>query len=195
MTKPYRAGLSPVNKREVYEVDEVRRMLKACPETTTGIRDRFAVMLLWSTGLRTSELLSLRPTDYNEENVMAGARKIVVPGGQRQRLQERFEDWMKHRKAIAKRRSPLLCNLTGGALDSSYVRHMLASLSEQAELGKRLNVQGFRNTFAAAMHYGGVPLEIIRRQLGHSDIEYTAGYVAVVAPVGQHEAMGIFSLE
>jgi len=72
---------------------------------------------------------------------------------------------------------------------------MLATLSEEAQLGKRLNVQGFRNTFAAAMHYGGVPLEIIRRQLGHSDIEYTAGFVAVVAFVGQHHAMGTFSLE
>lgn len=195
MSKPYRAGSAASSRREVYEVDEVRRLLKGCPETPTGIRDRFAIMLLWSTGLRTSELLSLRPADYCESSVVAGSRTIVVPGGQRRRLRERCEDWLEHRKAIANRRSPLICNLSGGFLDSSYVRHMLATLSEEAQLGKRLNVQGFRNTFAAAMHYGGVPLEIIRRQLGHSDIEYTAGFVAVVAFVGQHHAMGTFSLE
>ncbi len=197
MSKPYRAGSTATNKREVYEVDEIRRALKACPDTPTGARDRFAVMLLWCTGLKTAELLSLRAKDYTRIAVKAGKREIIIPGAQRDRLEELHDAWQEHRRVIAgaSQRKPLLCNLSGGALDSSYVRHMLAALSEQAELGKRLNAQGFRNTFAAAMHYAGVPIEIIRRQLGLSDIEYTAGYLAVIAPVEQHGAMGTFRLE
>ena len=138
MTKPYRAGSTATNKREVYEVDEIRRALKACPDTPTGARDRFAVMLLWCTGLKTAELLSLRVQDYEHEAVKAGRRQVIIPGVQRDRLLELFGEWEEHRRQIASRRSPLLCNLQGGRLDSSYVRHMLASLSEQAELGKRL---------------------------------------------------------
>lgn len=195
MTKPYRAGTNAANRREVYEVDEIRRVLKACPDTASGARDRFCVMLLWCTGLKTAELLSLRPQDYTRRAVQAGKREIVVPGGERDRLAELHDAWIEHRRGVAKRRSPLVCNLTGGALDSSYVRHMLAGLSEAAELGKRLNAQGFRNTFAVALHRGNVPMEIIRRQLGHSDIEYTVGYVALISHHAEQLAMADFSLE
>lgn len=182
-------------RRDVYEVDEIRRALRVCPSTPSGTRDRFVVMLLWCTGLKTAELLSLRPRDYSPEAVQAGARRVVIPGGQRDRLEELHDAWVECRRGIAKRRSPLVCNLTGGALDSSYVRHMLAGLSEQAELGKRLNAQGLRNTFAAAMHRGDVPMEVIRRQLGLSDLEYTVGYVAEVTHEEQQSAMADFSLE
>jgi site-specific recombinase XerD len=193
--KPYRAGGTAAGKREVYEVDEIRRVLKACPDSPAGHRDRFAVMMLWCTGLKTTELLSLRPRDYTRNLVTAGKREVVVPGGQRDRLLELHAAWQVHRSAIATARSPLLCNLSGGTLDPSYLRHSLAALSEEAELGKALNAQGFRNTFAAAMHYGGVPMEVIRRQLGLSDLEYTAGLIALVAPADQHEAMAVFRLE
>jgi len=204
MSKPYRAGKTPAGRREVYEVDEIRRVLKACPDTPSGHRDRFAVMLLWCTGMRPSELVSLRPGDYVHDLirgerscdvVRAGHREIVIPGGQQHRLRELLEVWQSHRLPIAKARSPLLCNLRGGSLDTSYLRHMLAELAESTGIDKRLHAQGFRNTFAAAMHYRGVPMEIIRRQLGLSDLEYTAGFVALVAPVGQDEAMATFSLE
>jgi len=195
MAKPYRAGSSAVSKREVYEVDEIRRVLKACADTPSGHRDRFAVMMLWCTGIKPAELVSLRRKDYDGVSVRAGRRKVVVPGGQRGRLEELHDAWQQHRQRVATARSPLLCNLRGGALDTSYLRHMLAALSDEAELDKRLHAQGLRNTFAAAMHYGGVPMEVIRRQLGLSDIEYTAGYVGMIAPVGQHKAMATFRLE
>lgn len=195
MSKPYHAGATAVSKREVYEVDEIRRVLKACPDTPAGHRDRFAVMLLWCTGLKPSELLSLRPRDYSSDVVRAGKRAVVVPGGQRERLLEIHDAWNVHRAGLAHGRSPLLCNLTGGILDPSYLRHALASLAAAAELDRPLNAQGFRNTFAAAMHCAGIPMEIIRRQLGLSDLEYTAGYVSLVAPVDQHKAMAAFSLE
>ena len=202
--KPYRSGHAAVGKREVYEVDEIRRLLKACPDTPSGHRDRFVVMLLWCTGMRTAELVSLRLRDYQRDVVRrdhkcdvvrAGSREIVVPGGQRDRLRELLEIWLSYRASVAKARSPLLCSLKGRALDTSYFRHMFASLAEATSLEKRLHAQGFRNTFAAAMHYGGVPMEIIRRQLGLSDLEYTAGFVALVAPVEQRDAMQTFSLE
>lgn len=195
MTKPYRASGDSASRREVYEVDEIRMILRACPDTPTGHRDRFAVMLLWCTGLKPTELLSMRPRDFKGSTVQAGAREVVVPGGQRDRLRELHDVWWRHRSAIAKARSPLVCNLRGGQLDTSYIRHMLAGLSDAADLGKRLHAQGFRNTFAASMHYAGVPLEVIRRQLGLSDLEYTAGYVAMIAPVRQHRAMATFTLE
>jgi site-specific recombinase XerD len=196
MPKPYHATQGAVaGKREVYEVDEIRRVLKACPDSPAGHRDRFMVMLLWCTGLKTSELLSLRPKDYSRDVITAGKREVVVPGGQRDRLLELHGAWLEHRSAIAYARSPLLCSLAGAQLDPSYVRHALAALAEAAELGRALNAQGLRNTFAAAMHNASVPMEIIRRQLGLSDLEYTAALVALVAPKEQFDAMGTFSLE
>ena len=204
MAKPYRAGSATSGKREVYEVDEIRQLLKACPDTPTGARDQFVVMLLWCTGLKPAELVSLRPRDYKYDVdlkghccdvVRAGNRRIVVPGRQRDRLRELLERWLEHRGEVAQGRSPLLCNLRGGALDTSYLRHMFAGLSEDVELEKRLHTQGFRNTFAAAMQYKRVPMEIIRRQLGLSDLEYTSNYLDLVAPAALHEAMENFSLE
>jgi integrase len=195
MGKPYRAGATASSRREVYEVDEIRRVIKCCPETPAGHRDRFAVMTLWCAGLKPSELLSLRPADFTPEVITAGKREVVIPGGQRQRLAEVHAVWMEDRALIAGYRSPLFCNLNGTAMDSSYLRHAFASLSEAAELGRPLTAQGFRNTFAAAMHRCHVPLELIRRQLGLSDLDYTATMLALIAPVEQHAAMDNFSLE
>lgn len=106
-----------------------------------------------------------------------------------------LEAWGKHRRQIADEESPLLCNLSGGVLDGSYLRHMFADLAVRTGISKRVHAGGFRNTFAAVMHQERVPLEIIRRQLCLSDLEYAAGYVDSVAPVGQYDAMQDFSLE
>ncbi len=197
MTKPYRAAQAVNRRREVYEADEVRKVLAACPGTPSGLRDRLAVMLLWCAGLKPHELVVLRPEDLDRRRgvVRVSDREVVIPGAQRPKLWAFAAEWRAHRKSVADGDSPLLCNLTGGALDRSYLRHVLAQLAKDASLSKVLTAQGLRNTFAAAMHRSRVPMELIRRQLGLSDLEYTAAYLARIAPLDQHEAMEDFALE
>jgi integrase len=62
------------------------------------------------------------------------------------------------------------------------VRDMLKRHAEKAGIGKRVHPHGFRHTHAAELAREGVPLHVIRRQLGHSDLAVTARYIDHLAP-------------
>lgn len=199
MSKPYRTEQPATKRREVYEPDEIRKVIAACPDSPSGTRDRLAVMLLWCAGLKPHELVELHADHFVRRTgcVRMPWREfaVVVPSAQRPNLWAFLGEWKAHRRRVAKPDSPLLCNLMGDQMDKSYLRHVLAQLAKTAAVTRPLTAQGFRNTFAAAMHRSRVPMEVIRRQLGLSDLEYTAAYLARIAPIEQHEAMEDFRLE
>jgi integrase len=186
-------------KREVYAPDEVRRVLRACADTPTGHRDRLAIMLLWTCGLRPVELhaLTLSSIDLRAGVVEIPGHEydVRVPGSHRDELRKLLRRWKRARRSVANEDSPLLCSLHGTALDPSYLRRVLPELARDAGLDRRMHAQGLRNTFAFTQHMKHVPMELIRRQLGHTDIEYTARFLARISQKEQKAAMADFSLE
>ncbi len=174
-------------------VDQVMDILHAPDDSTAAVktslrkaqffRNSAMVELLYSSGLRVSELVKLKVADMNFEGgfirIMGkGSKERVVPMNQRARD--------KVRRYMAEFR-PLL--LKGSRSDELFVTGRGASMTRQRfwqaikvygrRLGIELSPHTMRHSFATHLLEGGADLRSLQKMLGHSDISTTQIYTKV----------------
>jgi integrase/recombinase XerD len=168
-------------------VEEVDRLLRQ-PDTTTtiGLRDRAMIELMYSTGLRVSELCSLRISDVQMDAgclscIGKGNKERVVPVG-RQALAGVQEYLRKSRpQLLGSLTSPfLVLNRKGGKMDRITFWKALGEYGRKAGLRKNLTPHMLRHSFATHLLDRGADLRSVQMMLGHSDISTTQIYTHVV---------------
>jgi integrase/recombinase XerD len=170
-------------------VEDVDRLIEQpIVSTPRGLRDRALIELLYATGMRVSELLSLRPADVNLEASYLtcsgkGNKQRIVPIG------DEAADWVKRylregRPALlGKRSSPrLFVNAKGGGPGLTRVGFwkILKSYARQAGLTKGLSPHMLRHSFATHLLERGADLRAIQMMLGHADLSTTQIYTHVL---------------
>ncbi len=198
-------GQEPPNKGKRYPAEpltreEVHRLLAACPRGPAGMRNRALLVVLYRTGLRISEALSLYPKDVD----FAGGSITVLEGKRRKRrtvgidpqAAGMVEAWIAKRAKLGLNgRHPLFCTITrdngprGRALGTAYCRDMVKRLGERAGIEKRVHPHGLRHTHAFELANEGHPMHLIQAQLGHEDLSVTGRYLAHIAPSALIAAM------
>jgi integrase/recombinase XerD len=169
-------------------VEDVDRLLEQPVVTTPrGLRDRALIELLYATGMRVSELLSLRPADVNLEASYLtcsgkGSKQRIVPIG------DEAADWVRKyiresRPALLKKRtSPrLFVNARGGGPGLTRVGFwkILKTYAQQAGL-KAMSPHMLRHSFATHLLERGADLRAIQMMLGHADLSTTQIYTHVL---------------
>ena len=170
-------------------VDEVDALMSQ-PDVSTprGLRDRALIELLYATGLRVTELVSLRPADLNLE-----ASFLTCTGkGDKQRLVPIGDEaarWMGRylhdgRKALLGRRTSLrvFVNARGGGPGLTRVGFwkILKGYARQAGLKSSLSPHTLRHSFATHLLERGADLRAIQMMLGHADLSTTQIYTHVL---------------
>lgn len=179
---------------EVYTRAEIEPVLAACPPNVFGCRHRALIVLLWRSGLRISEALSICLEDLDPE---AGLVRVRRGKGGRARMAaadpETFVvvgEWIALRRA---RRvsddAPLFCSLDGTPVFAASVRRTMTALRRRAGLHKRVHAHAFRHTHAAELWYEGVPERLIQVQLGHRSLDTTAKYLTRIGVPADLAAM------
>src|SRR5262249_17130858 len=147
-----------------------------------GLRDRTLLELLYASGLRASEALSLRIEDVN---LSAG---YVVPTGKgsRQRLVPvgaHALRWVKlylktARPLLVKRADPgtLFLNRSGRALSGQAVGGLLKKCARRADVSAGVSPHTLRHCFASHLLERGADLRSVQAMLGHADISTTQIY-------------------
>ena len=180
---------------EVLTDTEVCALMRACGRhAPTGLRNRALIALLYRTGLRIIEALSLYPKDLE---LADGSVRVLYGKGGRSRTvgldpgaAAIIERWLDARSRLDLDGShPVFCTLRGHAMAAAYVRVMLKRLAARAGIDKRVHAHGLRHTHAAQLRAEGVDIAVISRQLGHSSITTTARYLDHIAPTAVIEAM------
>jgi len=180
---------------EVLSDAEVGALMGACGRhAPTGIRNRALIALLYRTGLRINEALSLYPKDLE---LAAGSVRVLHGKGGKSRTvgldpgaAAIIERWLDARSRLGLNgRQPVFCTLRGNSMSDAYVRVMLKRLGARAGIDKRVHAHGLRHTHAAQLRAEGVDIAIIARQLGHASITTTARYLDHLAPRAVIEAM------
>jgi integrase len=180
--------------------DEVQRLLDAISGNgLLAVRNRALIALLWRSGLRISEALSLRPSD-----VAAGTINVRNGKGSKQRVAAYdshasgyLSAWIVVREGLGVTgRQPLFCSIASGAnrkpgarIDPAYVRQLLPKLGRRAGIDKRVHAHGLRHTHAAELAQERLPLPAISTQLGHASTATTAIYVQRLAATDLQDAM------
>jgi integrase/recombinase XerD len=169
-------------------VDDVDRLL-AQPDAATprGLRDRALIELLYATGMRVSELVSLRPSDLNLDASYLtctgkGEKQRIVPIG------DEATAWVRRylrdgRGALlAGRSSPRLFVSARGGTGLSRVGFwkILKAYARQAGLAATLSPHMLRHSFATHLLERGADLRAIQMMLGHADLSTTQIYTHVL---------------
>jgi integrase/recombinase XerD len=168
-------------------VEEVDRLLRQ-PDTSSviGLRDRAMIEVMYSCGLRVSELCGLRVTDLQQEEgcvrcIGKGNKERLVPVG-RQAL-DAVERYLRESrpKLLGEQSSPhLFLGQTGNAVDRVAFWQRLRDYGRQAGLRKSLKPHLLRHSFATHLLDRGADLRSVQIMLGHSDISTTQIYTHVV---------------
>jgi site-specific recombinase XerD len=200
----YRLGMKPANygrkyPAEILTREEMSRLLAACSRRgPTGLRNRALIITMWRSGLRVSEALALRPKDVNLDH---GTITVLHGKGDRARTvgidpqaAAVIDAWIQRRKTLGiGPLSPLFCTISGETagrrVKDSYVREALKDLAKKAGIEKRVHPHGLRHTHAAELAREGVPVHIIRRQLGHGSLATTERYIDHLTPMDVITAM------
>jgi integrase/recombinase XerD len=163
---------------------EARRLASAAwqacsgdPQTVSKATFPAAVLLLLSVGLRVSELVSLRPADFDPES---GALRVRGKG-RRERCVFVVDTRLREIIAQLGRRpgTPALLAPSTGAWSTQSVRRQLARFATAASVGRKVTPHMLRHTCATLLLEDGVDLRFLQRLLGHENIATTAIYAHV----------------
>jgi integrase/recombinase XerD len=163
--------------------------LLAAPDSArpVGSRDRAMLELLYATGLRVSELCSLRLSDLQKEfGVLRitgkGNKQRIVPVG-RPALAA-IDDWLRSgRPALLKQRraSPyLFVTARGSAMTRQMFWTLIKRYGRKAGIFHNLSPHVLRHSFATHLLEGGADLRSVQSMLGHADISTTQVYTHVM---------------
>lgn len=177
------------------EHSDMERLLNM-PDMNTkeGVRDKAMLEVLFSTGLRVSELVSL-----NRDQINLDRREFSVIGkGRRTRivfLSERAADWL--RKYLATREDdlrPIFIRYSGKTPDEGdktgesirltarSVQRSVEKYVKKAKLMVKITPHGLRHTFATDLLGNGADLRAIQELLGHKNVSTTQIYTHITNP-------------
>jgi integrase/recombinase XerD len=170
------------------DLDEVDRLL-AQPDVSTprGMRDKSLIEVLYASGLRVSELVSIKPGDLHLDEgyltcVGKGDKERIVPVG------DEATAWLRRymrdaRPALLRKRaSPwLFINARdGGQLSRVGVWKVLKGYGVGAGITRELSPHVLRHSFATHLLERGADLRAIQAMLGHADLSTTQIYTHVL---------------
>ena len=176
----FEKGLPTVLNKD--DIDKIRDVINT--DKITGVRDRLIVELLYSSGIRASELI-----DMSEHMINMSEREIRVIGkGNKERItffSQNAEKWLKHYIDLKKRdyknydSSVIFVNSRGEKLNSRSLRRLITDYAKKADINKEVTPHVFRHSFATTLLNKGVDIRYLQELLGHSSISTTQIYTHV----------------
>src|SRR3712207_4496165 len=184
----FHAGPPPRNKGMRYPADpptieEIVTVMRRAGDSVHGRRLCGLIVVLWRAGLRIHEALALGEADLDARRGSLRVRR--GKGGRRREVGmdnwagEHLQPWTDARAALPV--GPLFCVVTGPtrgrAWSAAAARAELRQAAARTGVRRRFAPHQLRHAHAVEMAREGVPLIVIQRQLGHTDLGITSIYL------------------
>lgn len=160
--------------------DQTQRLFSQPPETWLETRDQAMFELLYSSGLRLSELTGLNPNDIDLHDATVqvtgkGNKQRRVPVGQY--ALQALQRWLPLRQEkLAADETALFINQNGRRLSPRQVQNRLKSLGIQQNIPVGLHPHMLRHSFATHVLQSSGDLRAVQEMLGHASISTTQVY-------------------
>jgi len=165
--------------------EQVEALLASCGPTPVGIRDRAMVEVLYSCGLRVSEMTGLSLYDLDFQNQMVR----VLGKGSRERLVplapivvdeiDRYLAEARPRFSPGPREQALILNARGKSMSRVGVFKIMRARALEAGISSRVSPHVLRHSFATHMLDRGADIRMVQELLGHASISTTEIYTHV----------------
>lgn len=182
----------PMNTLELF-LSTMYTQLSSAPnayQRRNTLRDIAVIELLFATGIRISELCSLKPFDVNLSN-----RTILIYGkGSKERIIQIGNDevyqilceYISEFQSEITRTNHFFINHFGQSLSDQSVRRMIRKYATKVSIPLHITPHMFRHTFATALLDADVDIRYIQKMLGHSSITITEIYTHVTTAKQMH---------
>lgn len=155
------------------------------PSSILGARDKAMLEMLYATGLRVSELVSL---NVDQVNLRLGVLRITGKGNKErltpigEQAMECLEDYMQHSRTTLLSAHPcntvFLTNRAAGMTRQAFW-HIIKRYAKKAGINKELSPHTLRHAFATHLLNHGADLRVVQLLLGHSDLSTTQIYTHI----------------
>ncbi|MBT2290734.1 site-specific tyrosine recombinase XerD [Paenibacillus albidus] len=171
----------------VLTIPEIERLLGAPDEASSqGIRDKAMLELLYATGIRVTELISLNLEDVHTDMKYArctgtsGKERVVPIGAIAAECVAVYTAGMRDKLLRGNRDEPaLFLNSLGGRLTRQGFWKIIKKYAREAGIDEDITPHTLRHSFAAHLLEGGADLRSVQQMLGHADISTTQIYSGI----------------
>ena len=166
-------------------VNEIEELLGEPDDTVQGIRDHAIMEILYSTGIRVSELVNIKIRDIDFSNrtiriLGKGAKeRIVIYGHVCAKV---LDNYLNNSRELIKNSNLtdyLILNLNGKKLTDRSVRDIINKYMSKTSIQKHISPHTLRHTFATHLLDNGADLKAVQELLGHADLGTTQIYTHV----------------
>ncbi len=169
----------------ILSVEEVERLLQ---QPSSGkpkhLRDKAMLELMYATGIRVSELISLKLGDVHLDNACITCRfedrQRTIPFGAS--AKKALEIYLEHGRPVFVQDSNmhlLFTNCRGAEMSRQGFWKLIKSYAAQAGIETEITPHTLRHTFAVHLLENGADVHAVAEMLGHSDISSTKMYVNI----------------
>ncbi|WP_341348015.1 site-specific tyrosine recombinase XerD [Paenibacillus sp. FSL H3-0469] len=171
----------------ILSIEEIERLLAAPDEAAPqGMRDKAMLELLYATGIRVTELISLNVEDVNTSLRFArcsgasGKERVVPIGVIAADCVARYTSGMRDKLLRVNQDEPaLFLNSLGGRLTRQGFWKIIKKYAREAQIEQDITPHTLRHSFAAHLLEGGADLRSVQQMLGHSDSSTTQIYSGI----------------
>lgn len=166
---------------------EIEKILNS-PGTSDklGLRDKAVLEILYSCGLRVSELINLKNSDlfFQEEVIRVlgkGSKERIVPIGAS--AVKWITEYLRASRPLLENKNKsgntVFLNNRGTKLSRMGIWKIVSRYTKEADIEKEVHPHTFRHSFATHLLEGGADLRAVQEMLGHSDISTTQIYTHI----------------
>jgi integrase/recombinase XerD len=169
---------------DVLSIDEINQIIAAIDlSKASGERDKAILELLYSSGLRVSELVNLKVNDvmFDEELILVtgkGNKQRIVPIGSvaLKQIELYLSYYRNHVPRVKGHEAFLFLNQRGKQISRVYIFKMIQHWVEASGIKKKVSPHTFRHSFATSLVEAGADLRAVQQMLGHKSITTTEIY-------------------
>ncbi|MGN8799501.1 site-specific tyrosine recombinase XerD [Candidatus Merdisoma sp. HCP28S3_D10] len=169
---------------EIMSVEEMERLLEQPGDRTAkGLRDSAMLEVLYATGIRVTELISLKLSDVNWKLDYIVCRdrnkeRMIPFGSKAKKALERYLKEARGQLLGDKKCEMLFPNCSGESMSRQGFWKLLKQYVKQAGIEMEITPHTLRHSFAAHLVENGADLHVVQEMMGHSDISTTMMYAA-----------------
>ncbi len=187
--KEYLPPKIPKRLPKALSIDEVSRLINSCDDSIIGVRNRALLEVLYATGARVSEVVSLNTADItkSEDSVVTvkvkgkgGKERLVPLGSFAQKALDQY--LVRSRPVLLKNKNvaALFLNETlGTRLSRQSGWQVVKDGAERAKITSEVSPHSLRHSFATHLLDGGADIRVVQELLGHSSVTTTQIYTLV----------------